>query len=150
MLRGVQRVFALMVGLMVMIAVFGTIVTLANEARTVEAIEAGLMCSTDVGETSCVITLVSPHAFAFTADGMVVLETAPGSTDRTSTSSLASNRTTLTVAGLSASTAYTFTVTHDTDDTNNNVIMNTVLERMGLWIGLAIVAMLVVGLSVYR
>lgn len=139
-----------MVGIVVLVAVFGQIVSLANEARTVEVIEAGLTCTTGAGSTSCAVTLVSPHAFAFAADGMTVLETSPGSADRTSTSTLASNRTTLTVAGLSASTAYTFTVTHDTDDTNNNVILNTVLERMGLWIGLAIVAMLAVGLSVYR
>ena len=139
-----------MIGIVVLVAVFSQLVNLANEARTVEASEVGLTCTTLAGETSCAVTLVSPHAFAFTADGMTVLETTPGSVDRTSTSTLASDRTALTVAGLTASTDYTFTVTHDTDNTNQNVILNTVLERMGLWIGLAIVAMLAVGLSVYR
>jgi hypothetical protein len=82
-------------------------------ARSAATSEAGLGCSTGVGETACSVTLAAASAF----DGMdlvTVTETSPGSADRTGDSALAENGVTLTVGNLAPSTAYTFGVSYRT------------------------------------
>ena len=71
----------------------------------------GLTCSTGAG-TSCTITLLVK---AQSATGLAVNETAPGTTIRTSTSTLQGNNTDIVVTGLSTGTTYTFSVTYRAD-----------------------------------
>ena len=97
-------------------------------------------CSTGVGQSSCDVTLASTHAYADTT-AMTVTETSPGATDRTATSSLnASDRTTLSVGGLSPSTAYGFTVDYAVVDSNVSGSLNQLLTSLPLLLVIGLLA----------
>ena len=93
------------------------------DTRTNDKTETSLSCSTGAGETECDVTLESDHFWSPGNAGLVVTETSPSSVVRTSDSSASAN--VVTVAGLSGSTSYTFTVSYQ--------IANTELVRMDLF-----------------
>ena len=84
------------------------------DIRSDAALES-LSCTTGIGETSCDLTLTEAHLLDRAA-GITVTETSPGSSAY-SNLALAVNQTTLTVGGLTASTAYVFTVDYLTEKT---------------------------------
>lgn len=100
-----------------MVAIFIALLLFSANSSVIEAVglarstgaTESLNCSTGVGQTSCDVTLSSASAFSG-MEYVTVTETSPGSVDRTSGSTLASDGVTLTVGGLVASTAYTFDV----------------------------------------
>jgi hypothetical protein len=109
-------VWTSLVAIFIALLLFGAnsnIIESLGLARSAATTEAGLGCSTGVGETACSVTLAAASAF----DGMgfvTVTETSPGSADRTGDSALAGNGVTLTVGDLVPSTAYTFGVSYRT------------------------------------
>lgn len=107
--RGVIGVMLLGFMALIVIAVLPLITERNTEVRTDSAQDAGLMCTTGAGETSCDITLSDESAFA-DMSGITVTETSPGSGDRTDDSTLGDDRLTISVSGLSPSTSYAFTV----------------------------------------
>ena len=64
--------------------------------------------------------------------GIVIPESSPGSVDRSSGGSLGTDRKTLTVSGLTTSTAYVFTVDYLTVDANVSGTMNQLLVSLPL------------------
>jgi hypothetical protein len=131
MLRGLMLVGALIFGMFFALAALPSIVSESEETRTQPAQDVGLMCATGALETSCAVTLTTPHQYATTAF-MTVQETSPGSVDRTSTSSLAANRETVTVASLASGQAYVFTVDYMEKATNVSENLNDILRLMPL------------------
>lgn len=109
------------------------ILTYANEARTNSASQA-FACTTGVGQTSCALTLTSAHAFPSTS-GMTVQQTAPSSVDVTASSSLSEDRLTVTVAGLLASTSYSFTVTYLAADADVSTGLSLFMGQFALLFG---------------
>lgn len=96
----------------IVIAIFlGDIVTLSEGTRTDAAQEAGLTCTTGVGETTCTITLPAEHEYPDTT-GLTVTETSPGAGDWTANTTVSTDRVTLTITGLTASTVYVFTANY--------------------------------------
>jgi len=123
--RGAIGMLLLWFMAVIVIAVLPLVMSRNTDVRTDAAQDVGLMCSTGVGETSCDITLTAASAFADNT-GLAVNETVPAAVNRTSTSTLGDDRLTITVAGLIASTAYTFTV--DYLDVNAQVAASTGLD----------------------
>lgn len=142
-----------MVFVIVIVTVTLPAITAANEdVRTDSAQETGLSCSTGVGETTCTLTLAAAHAYPDTS-GMVVTETSPGSTDRTSAATVQADRTMVALTGLTASTSYMFTVDYAVVATNVSSGLNAFLSFVPfLWGfgGLVMAAVaVVVGYSLY-
>lgn len=123
-----------------------------SDVRTEASQETGLGCSTGVGETSCSVTLAAEHAYPDTTD-MTVTETSPGSADWTSATTVGTDRATLTVTGLTASTSYTFTVDYRAVAANIGDPLNSVLTFVpflwGLGGVLLVAVAVVVGLGMY-
>lgn len=78
--------------------------------RTDSATDSGLNCTTNPGETTCAVTLVSgEHQWSDTAF-MTVTRTFPSSEDDTAASTLGTDRETVTIAGLTPSTTYSWDI----------------------------------------
>lgn len=128
-----MRSAASMLGLFFLVVLsLGALNPLADrvtDARSDAASDA-LSCSTGVGETSCALTLASPHLFD-TMTGVTVTETAPGSGDRTDDASIGGNQSEVVVEELTASTSYDFTVAYLTPkaEMNANPGLDSILER---------------------
>ncbi len=137
---GLSAVLSIGFGFAILAAMLPDIVDRSETVRTNTSQETGLNCSTGVGEMSCDVTLTAMHAYPNTT-AMTVTETSPGSADRTALSSLnASDRTTLSVGGLSASTAYTFTVDFAVVDSNVSGSLNQLLASLPLLLVVGLLA----------
>lgn len=101
-----------------------------QEIRTAPATD-GLACSTGVGETSCIVTISVASAYEGT-DEMTVEETSPSSVDRTATSTLSG--TSVTVGGLSGSTAYEFTINYRRVTAGLPVELNVAMGSLVQWL----------------
>lgn len=98
---------------MVCAAVFlPQVASLSHDARAEAVLAEAHACATAAGQTSCAIVLDHPHLHDTTVH-LRVLETSPGSQDRTSATSVASDQQTLTISGLSPETAYQFAVDYE-------------------------------------
>lgn len=118
------------------------IVSGAESARTDDAAES-LGCTTGVSTPSCNVTLSDEHAYADTT-AMTVTETSPAAGDRTSGTTVAADRVTLGITGLSAtSTAFTFDVDYKVVDAGVSTMLNGVLSRFGIIIVLGLLAVMV-------
>lgn len=117
------------------------IISGAEAARTEDASEA-LNCSTGVSDTSCDLSLTDEHAYAGTTE-LTVTETSPGSGDRTSDSTVGTDRVTITVASLATSTAYQFDVDHRIVDPNVSAMLDGVMSRFGILIVLGLLGVMV-------
>ena len=114
----------------------------AETARTEDAAES-LGCTTGVATPACDITLADEHAYADTT-AMTVTETTPGAGDRTSGTTVGTDRVTLTVAGLSAtSTPFTFDVDYKVVDAGVSTMLNGVLSRFGILLVLGLLGIMV-------
>lgn len=91
---------------------------MASNAHTVrvDAASEALGCTTASGATTCGVTLANAHAHGDTSH-LTITETSPGAGARTGTLAL-TDRTALTVTGLTASTVYTFTVAYEVVDSD--------------------------------
>ncbi len=107
--NGLVAVVALAFTGIVLAIILPSIVSQSEGIRTVDAEAAGLTCTTPVGITTCSTTLPTEHEYTNTTR-MTVTETNPGSVDRTATTTVGSDRVTLTITGLAANTVYTITV----------------------------------------
>ena len=125
--------FSMFAALLVLVQSFPDIWGEVESARTVDVSDTGLGCSTGAGETECSFSLSEENAYA-TNYGITVTETSPGSADWSSSTSIGTDRTTVTISGLAGSTAYLFDVDYKgvnpqlTDDANN------LLERSTLFL----------------
>ncbi len=127
-------------GFVILAAALPDIVNRSETVRTNTTQETGKGCSTGVGQSSCDVTLIASHAYADTT-AMVVTETSPGSADRTSNSSIsASDRVTVTVSGLSASTAYVFTIDYAIVDPSVSGPLGQLLASLPLLLVVGLVA----------
>ena len=79
-----------------------------HEVRSNNASNA-LTCTTGVAETTCALTLTQPHFYNATTN-LTVTQTSPGSGLESAT--IANNKRTVTVSGLTGSTTYAFTVAY--------------------------------------
>lgn len=110
-----KALFAIPVGAVIFLlisAFFSDVYEQAELTRTEAVTEAGLTCSTGVGEASCSVTASQVHAFVDAGAGATVTETSPGSGDRTADATLGSDGLTWTVSNLDPSTNYEFTIDH--------------------------------------
>ena len=107
----VTGVVALTILVLTLLVMLPDISRLLEDARTTPATDTGLACATGAADTSCVVSLSAVHQYSTTAQ-MTVTETSPGAGDVTASSSLAVNRSDVTVSSLATSTAYTFNVSY--------------------------------------
>lgn len=140
---GITAVIALWLGMMLVLGQLPTIVPLAEDARTDDATEVALVCTTGIADTSCAITLADIHEYNDTTQ-MTVTETAPGSGDRTSNTTVAADRVTLTIASLATSTAYTFTTAYKIQAADISGPLNDLLRFLPLLIPLGLVALVLI------
>jgi len=123
-----------------------------TDVRTDPASQVGLGCATAAGETSCTLTLAADHAFPDTS-AMTVTETAPGSADRTSSTTVQTDRSMITIAGLSESTSYTFNVDYAVVAPDVDAGLNAFLTFMPFIVGVGavvlVVAAVVIGFGLY-
>ena len=110
--KSIGAMFALVALFVVLAGAIPVLVENSEDSRTEAVIDTGLNCSTGVGETTCTFSLTDAHAYASTSE-MTVTETSPSSVDRTAQTTVSADRADVTVSGLTASTAYVFTVAHD-------------------------------------
>ncbi len=102
-------ILVLGIGLMALLVMFPEIISLNETARTQPAQNVAVGCTSDTAGV-CTVTITSGHEYSTNAF-MTVTETSPGSVDRTAGTTPQTDRTMLTVTGLSTTpTAYTFTV----------------------------------------
>ena len=134
---------ALFLGMMLVLGQLPTIVPLAEDARTDDASESALVCTTGAAATACSFTLAQIHEYNDTTQ-MTVTETAPGSVDRTANTTVASDRVTLTVASLATSTAYTFTTAYKIQAADISGPLNDLLRFLPLLIPLGLVALVLI------
>ena len=106
--KAITTVVALGLLIITLLVMLPQISSIVEAARTDPSTETGLTCNTGAG-TSCTITLAAVHQYSDTTS-MTVTETAPGATDRTSISTVATDRLDVTISPLTTATAYTFTV----------------------------------------
>mgnify|MGYP000873020758 CR=1 FL=1 len=113
-LKSISALFGLLLCTAFAIAFLPNVANLVNTARTDPIQQTGLACTSD-GAGVCTITLANQHMHSDTS-GMTVLETSPSSADRTVDTTVGSNRVTLTITGLAATTGYIFTVDYEKVD----------------------------------
>jgi hypothetical protein len=105
-------------------------VTLPDIMGHVEAARTNAATEIDVCTTNangdCVIGLSAAHANSDSA-GLFITETSPGSGDRSSNGELQSNLQTINMSGLTALTAYTFTLDYLVVDANVSGSLNQLL-----------------------
>lgn len=132
-----------MTALVLMVLVmFPDIISLAETARTQPANDTP-SCNTGAG-TSCSFTIASRHEYS-TPTFMTVTETSPGSGDHTSNTTIAADRVTLTVTGLTTSTSYNWSVDYTERAALVSAGANEVLSRLPLFITLGLLAVAVAG-----
>lgn len=133
-------------GFFILSIMFNPIASKVNNLRTDQQVDTGLACSTG-SATSCTITLSQKSAYEPVAPNWEVLETSPGSVDRTSTSVLSNNLQDVTVSGLTASTSYVFTVDYFKVNASvaNATSLDSILKRFNLLIVIGLLIILVVG-----
>lgn len=135
----VVGILTLGIGLMALLVMFPEIISLNESARTQTAQNVGIGCTSDTSG-ACTITLSSAHEYS-TSAFMTVAETSPGSVDRTSGTTVAANRITLSITGLSTSpTAYTFTVDYTERNALLSVGANEFLSRLPLILVIGLIA----------
>tara|TARA_R100000808_G_scaffold24926_1_gene59433 strand:+ start:7600 stop:8064 length:465 start_codon:yes stop_codon:yes gene_type:complete len=86
-----------------------------ESARTKQVIDTNKSCDNPIvaPATSCEVTLSEQSQYAvISTNGGGVQETSPTSTDRTSSTTVSTDRTKITVTGLTAGTSYLFTITY--------------------------------------
>ncbi len=138
--QGIIAVMVLGLGFTVLATALPDIVSRSETVRTNAAQQTGLACNSGSG-TSCSVTLTSEHAHRDTT-GVVITETSPGSVDRSSGGSLGTDRKTLTVSGLTTSTAYVFTVDYLTVDANVSGTLNQFLVSLPLLLVVGLLALI--------
>ena len=91
---------------------------LASNAHTVRVNSASesLGCTTAAGATTCVVTLANAHGHGDTSH-LTITETSPGAGARSGTLAL-TDRTALTITGLTAATTYVFTTAYEVVDSD--------------------------------
>ena len=141
--KAASGILILAIGLIAMLVMFPEIISLNETARTQAAQDVGIGCTSDTSG-ACTLTISSAHEYS-TNTFMTVTETAPGSVDRTSSTTVQVNRTSLDITGLSTTpTVYTFTV----DYTERNDLLsegaNEFLSRLPL---ILILGLMVVGVG---
>lgn len=110
-----------------------------------------LSCTVAVGGNSCSVTLSDPHVHGTLAHATIT-ETAPGSVNRTSSSSLAvSNHQTVTVGNattpLTASTTYTFAIAYEKRATGVSVLFDDLAKLIVPIIVVAVIVGTTIGLG---
>jgi hypothetical protein len=152
LLKAVVGALLLSFAVLIVTATLPKVASTIASVRTDAAQDAGLNCSTGSGETSCEITLTDESAYPDTS-AMTVTETSPGSADRTSSTTVQADRTTLTIAGLTASTSYTFTVDYDAVAADIDGPLNSLLVFVPFLWGIGalvlVVVAVVVGFAMY-
>jgi|TARA_Y100000310_G_scaffold34971_2_gene33111 hypothetical protein len=106
--RGITTVVALGVLVTTILVLLPDISQTLEAART-DPFTESVACTTGAAESACSVALASPHEYS-TTDQMTVTETAPGAADHTANATLAESRQSVSVASLSTSTAYTFSI----------------------------------------
>ena len=109
-MRVVEGAIGAVMVLLAVITVFWVVVTTNEETRTQEAIDNTLSCTSDASG-DCAFNLPTVHEYS-DLGWATVTETSPTPGDRTSSSTLGSNRQTITVAALPTTTAHQFSVTY--------------------------------------
>ena len=143
MVRILILVAALMFGVSILLALLPSIVNTNEATRTQSASDTGLSCSTAVGETSCEVTISTRHEYA-TNSQMTVSETSPSSVDRTATTTVATDRRTLTVAGLTQSTSYLFNVSYAEIADNVSEGLNDLMSLMPILLVIGFIAVVLI------
>ena len=138
----VVGVVALTMLLFTILILFPDIVSLSETART-QAATSTPGCTSDTAGV-CTITLDSDHQYS-TTTFMTVTETSPGSADRTSGTTVGSDRAILTVTGLNTTpTAYLFSVDYLERNALVSEATNEVLARIPL---ILVIGALAVGIA---
>lgn len=150
--RALIGVFVFFLVVILVMVSLPAIASTSAAVRTDAAQDTGVNCTTGSGETSCTITLAAEHAWPDTT-AMTVTETSPGSADRTSQSTVQSDRTMVLISGLTASTSYTFTVDYAVQASDVSDALNSLLVPLPLLIVLvalvAVVAGVIVGFWIF-
>ena len=117
--------------------------------RTEPVTDTNLSCTTTGADTFCTVTLSETSAFEPVAPQFIVTETSPGSVVRTGTSVLNSNLNTVTVSGLSTTTAYLFTMEYFMVDSTIQTAthLDSLLKRWNLILVLGTLVVLVLGVG---
>lgn len=113
-LKGISALFGLLLCVAFAIAFLPNVANLANSARTDPTTATGLTCTADSGGF-CVFNLPTTHMHSDTS-GMTVTETAPGSGNLTTDTTVGADRIALTVKDLTQAVTYTFTVAYEQVD----------------------------------
>ena len=130
------------------IVAYPVMVDVAESNRIAARTAEGVACTTASGATTCNVTLPSSHEH-FDTTNMTVTETSPSSGARTATLD-ASDRVTVTVTGLTASTAYVFSVAYQERASNvSGLVSDVLLFLPNLFIIAAIVILIVAGILGY-
>ena len=109
LLKGLSVLIIMSVGLVISTSMMAGVNETMETARSRAVQETNLSCNVPVDKTSCTFTLAEASQYTSTTQ-MTITETSPGSNvNRTNASSVGSDRKTITVTGLVASTNYLFT-----------------------------------------
>lgn len=145
LLKGLLAVLALFFTIYAAVAILPTIVNNNESIRTDAATDTGKTCTPGEDETTCSFTLDEPHEYADTSQ-MTVTETSPGSNDHTDATTVGTDRTTLTVSGLTSEQAYIFSVAYAAQAANVDDGLNDLLGLMPLLLILGAVTVPIIAL----
>ena len=137
-LKAVGVVLGLVLTVAIATAMLPTIFGLTHEQR-VEPATATKTCSTGSGQNTCTVVLDEEHMHSDTTH-LTVKETSPGSGTRSA--SLASDRKTITVSGLSPNTNYTFQIDYERQ---NPKISGGLADMLNIFPILLLLVLLVAG-----
>jgi hypothetical protein len=124
-------IFSLFAAVAILTQAFPDLWNEVEDHRAVAVADTGSGCTTGAAETECSFSLSEESAYA-TTFGITVTETSPGSADWTDSTTLALDRTTVTISGLAGSTAYLFDVDYKGVNPDLSDDANNLLERFAL------------------
>jgi len=114
-IKSVTAIAFMGIALVIAIGVLQPVNDKTESARTRQVIDTNKGCDNPIpiGETSCEVTLSEQSQYAeISTNSGSVIETSPTTTDRTSSSVVSTDRTKITISGLTAGQSYLFTITY--------------------------------------
>lgn len=148
------------IGSSMLLLLFGTvffvvlapnIIEQSENSRVEQVLNLGKSCTTGtVVPASCVFTLPTPHEYVDNS-ALKVVETSPVSRNVTASSTIATNRQTLTISGLTqTSTQYNFLIDYWQKKPDVSDTLNGILRFFPLMVVLAIIGSLIIAMASRR
>lgn len=126
------------------VAFMPALISSSDDLRSIAASESH-SCTTSAGGV-CSIDL-DGETYKYNTEGMTVTETSPGAADRTAATTVSDDRTSISITGLTALTAYTFTVAYREVDPDLNSAYTSILNVSPPLVAVVVIGSILLGIG---